>query len=475
MLLKYFYDDKLAQASYLVGCQATGEAIVVDPSRNIDPYLKMAKEQGVRVVGVTETHIHADFVSGSRELASRVGAKLYLSDEGGENWKYQYAHEYEHLFLKNGRTFTIGNLKFEVMHTPGHTPEHISLLLTDGGSSIKEAIGIFTGDFVFVGDVGRPDLLEKSAGVFGSSEEMASKMFRSLQQFKQLPDFLQVWPGHGAGSACGKTLGAVPSTTVGYEKIVNWALQCDDEKRFIGVLLNGQPEAPKYFAMMKQINKEGVGLLQECEAPNRMEPSPSLVTVQEWIEQGIVVDTRIPSEFAKKHIRGTINIPYNKSFVTWAGWLIDYNRPVFLLTSEENVQNILNDLRSIGLDNVIATMNPSVVNQLDEFGPSTISYEEVKPDAVIDAVLNAQMYVLDVRNTIEWGDGHISNAKHIMLGYLPDRVKEIEQNKPILVHCKSGGRSAIAASILHAQGFKDVRNLIGGLDEWVKQGYLTVK
>ncbi|WHY57083.1 MBL fold metallo-hydrolase [Peribacillus simplex] len=467
MLLKYFYDDKLAQASYLVGCQATGEAIIVDPSRNIEPYIKTAGAHGVRIVGVTETHIHADFLSGSQELASRLGATLYLSDEGGADWKYEYATGYEHCLLKNGDVFSIGNINFEVVHTPGHTPEHISLLVTDGGASTKDPLGIFTGDFVFVGDVGRPDLLEKAAGVHASSGKMASMMYRSLQQFKNLPDYLQVWPGHGAGSACGKALGAIPSSTIGYEKRTNWALQYDNEDRFIEALLAGQPEAPPYFSMMKWLNKEGAQQIRRMATPHHMEVSIDIV--QEWTEQGIVVDTRPASEFATKHIRGVMNIPYNKSFVTWAGWLLDYDQPIYLLACNADVAGIVKDLQSIGLDRVIATMDPNIIEQAGESDSRVMNYEEVTMDMVEDAIQTESIYVLDVRSMNEWKEGHFPQANHVMLGHLQEQAPKLPHDKPILVYCKTGGRSAIAASLLQVHGFKEVKSLVGGYEEWSKQ------
>ncbi|PFP24829.1 MBL fold metallo-hydrolase [Bacillus sp. AFS073361] len=467
MLLKYFYDEKLAQASYLVGCQETGEAIIVDPSRNIEPYIETAREHGVRIVGVTETHIHADFLSGSQELASRLGATLYFSDEGGPDWKYEYATGYDHFYLRNGDVFAIGNIQFEVMHTPGHTPEHISLLVTDGGASIKGPIGIFTGDFVFVGDVGRPDLLEKSVGVRGSSEKMASMMYRSLKQFKKLPDYLQVWPGHGAGSACGKALGAVPSSTIGYEKRTNWALQYENEDRFIEALLAGQPEAPPYFSMMKRLNKEGAQQIQGMAVPLRMEASVDIV--QEWVQQGMVVDTRPASDFAAKHIRSVLNIPYNKSFVTWAGWLLNYDQPSYLLATNTDVADIVKDLQSIGLDGIVATMDPCVMELLGESDTRGMKYEEVTWDQVEGAIQTEGIYVLDVRSKAEWEDGHIPQAKHVMLGHLQEQAHTIGHGKPILVYCKTGGRSAIAASILQVHGYKDVQSLVGGYEEWRKQ------
>ncbi|GED53208.1 MBL fold metallo-hydrolase [Brevibacillus borstelensis] len=471
MLLKYFYDDKLAQASYLVGCQASGEAIVIDPARDIETYAKAAKANGVKIVGVTETHIHADFLSGAREIASRFGAALYLSDAGGADWRYQYASEYKHCLLKDGDTFQIGNLTFEVLHTPGHTPEHISLLLTDGGSSANEPIGIFTGDFVFVGDVGRPDLLEKAAKVSGSAEEMARKMFHSLARFKKLPDYLQVWPGHGAGSACGKAIGAVQSSTVGYEKRTNWALQHEHENDFIQELLAGQPEPPTYFAMMKQLNKMGPQLVQEIAAP--LQAEASLDAVEAWVQQGMVVDTRPASMFAQRHLPGVINIPYDQSFVTWAGWLLDYDRPIYLLADKQSVPDIRKALQSIGLDQVASTMDLDVFELHDD--SKFAKYEEVTPEEVGEQVQMGQIYVLDVRYAKEHADGCIPEAKHIMLGYLPASIQELPRDKPILVQCKSGRRSAIGVSLLQAHGFKNVRNLIGGFDEWVKQGLPIVR
>ncbi|RJS62390.1 MBL fold metallo-hydrolase [Bacillus sp. PK3_68] len=471
MIIKYFYDDKLAHASYLVGCQAKGEAIVIDPSRNITPYLKAAKAQGVWITSVAETHIHADYISGSRELASKTGAKLYLSDEGDDEWKYQFADKFDHQLLKDGDDFFIGNLQFKVIHTPGHTPEHISFLLTDGVSAVQAPFGIFTGDFVFAGDVGRPDLLEKAVGVSGSSYHMAKSMFKSLQRFKQLPDFLQVWPAHGAGSACGKSLGAVPSTTVGYEKLANWAFQHNQEDQFIEELLAGQPEPPKYFKIMKKVNKQGAGLLEKIEPV--IHRKPSLTLVREWTKKGIVVDTRPAKVFAKKHIAETINIPYNKSFVTWAGWLLDYDRPIYLLVSEEKESEILKALQSIGLDQVSAIMDDSFINQLEMNAVDVLDYGSVEPKEIIDKI--DDFYILDVRTDSEWKEGHIPQANHVMLGTLEDRIKEIPHNKPILVNCKSGARSAIAASILQANGFKQILNLTGGFDKWSQEKFMTVK
>ena len=466
MLLKYFYNDKLAHASYLVGCQATGEAIVIDPSRDISAYLQTAEAEGMRIVGITETHIHADFLSGARELAAQTGATLYLSAEGGPDWTYQFLDEYSSRPVHDGDTFNIGNIKFEVMHTPGHTPEHIALVVTDGGSKAPSAMGIFSGDFVFVGDVGRPDLLEKAAGVSGSSDVMARRMFQSLKRFKKLPDHLQLWPAHGAGSACGKALGAIPSSTVGYEKMVNWALSYDDEESFVKALLDGQPEPPKYFAMMKKLNKEGPQLLSAVTAPKRAEESQA--TVQEWLGRGIVVDTRPASAFAKSHLAGVINIPYNKSFVTWAGWLLDYKRPIYLLCAGEDVAEISKELQSIGLDNVAGSMGVGVLTAGSAADSRALSYTEVQSGDAARRIDRGEVFLLDVRNAAEWAEGHIPQATHIMLGHLTDRLHEVPKDKPVLVQCRTGGRSAIAASILQAHGFDNVQNMLGGYEGWTK-------
>ena len=245
MLFKYFYDQALAHASYMVGCQKTGEAIIVDPGRDIEQYLLAADREGVKIVGAADTHIHADYVSGARELADRVGAKLYVSDEGPAQWKYDYANAYDHQLLKDGDTFSAGKVEFKVMHTPGHTPESISFILTDKGGGADQPMGIFTGDFVFVGSIGRPDLLEEAAGIMGTAEPGARDLFKSIKRFNELSDHLQVWPAHGAGSACGKGLGSIPSSTVGYEKLFNPALQYSDEQEFVDYILVGATGSPK--------------------------------------------------------------------------------------------------------------------------------------------------------------------------------------------------------------------------------------
>jgi hydroxyacylglutathione hydrolase len=466
MLLRYFYEQKLAHASYLAGCQATGEAIIIDPGRDIEPYLTAARAEGLRLVAAAETHIHADFVSGARELAERTGAKLYLSDEGGANWKYQYLAGYRHKLVKDGDTFKIGNIQFQVWHTPGHTPEHISFVVTDTtGANLP--IGIFSGDFVFVGDVGRPDLLEKAAGVAGAAEVGARQMFHSLQRFKTLPDFLQVWPAHGAGSACGKALGAVPSSTVGYEKLFNAALSYKDEAGFIKALLAGQPEPPKYFAQMKRLNKAGPPVLWGAPLPKRLflDRLEALLA-----EEATIVDTRPAADFAAAHIPGAINIPHNNNFTAWAGWLLDYERPFYLIADTSTVPHLIRDLTYIGLDNAAGYFDASILAVWHAAGHKLQNYEVITSPQLVSQLARGDVAMIDVRNADEWQAGHIPGAHHIMLGYLPDRVAEIPADKPVVVQCRSGARSAIGASLLQAKGFSTVMNLQGGIQAWAAAG-----
>lgn len=464
MLLHYFYDTKLAHASYLVGCQATGEAIVIDPGRDISQLLQVAKQHNLRLVGATETHIHADFVSGVWEVASQTGATLYLSDEGDENWKYSHLDGYAHQLLKDGDVIQVGKVSLTAVHTPGHTPEHLSFLLTDGGGGADRPMGLFTGDFVFVNAVGRPDLLEKAAGYEDTAVAGAKQMFQSLQWFKQLPDYLQVWPAHGAGSACGKGLGSIPSSTVGYEKLFNPALAYTDEAEFVDYLLADQPAPPFYFAVMKRVNKVGVPLLASLAAPGRLEAAELATAVAAG---ETVVDTRSNEAFAANHVAGSINIPLG-SISAWAGWLLSYERPFYLIIDEGQLASALRDLRYIGLDGVAGYWPTAVVA---EMGNQT--YEVGSVSQLAAGIAAGEFFVLDVRNQDEWEAGHIGGASHVPLGQLAKvgtAILQQAQDKPIVVNCQMGGRSAMAASLLQAAGASRVINLQGGFGAWQQQG-----
>ncbi|HYW50687.1 MAG TPA: MBL fold metallo-hydrolase [Gemmatimonadaceae bacterium] len=475
MLLKRFYDTKLAQASYLIGCQKTGEAIVIDANRDVAQYVAAAAEEGVRVTHVTETHIHADFVSGSRELAQRTGARLLLSDEGGADWKYEFAASANATLLHDHDTFMIGNLRFEVLHTPGHTPEHIAFLVTDTPASASAPIGVVTGDFLFVGDVGRPDLLEKAAHMAGTMEAGARTLFRSLQNFRQLPDHLQIWPGHGAGSACGKALGAVPTSTLGYEKLVNWGLGIDDEQAFVDAVLDGQPEPPKYFAEMKRINKAGPAILGGFHRPPELSTAELDALLR---DRAPVIDTRPADVAAAGMIPGTINIPLGRSFSTWAGWLLPYDRDVFLLVQRDDAENAVDaavrDLAMIGLDRVAGWCSAQALDAWAYEGRELVTIARRTPTEVSTQLQTGAVTVLDVRGASEFDAGHLPGVRNIPVGYLTSHLGELQRDWPLVVHCQGGARSAIAASLLQAHGFTNVLDMTGGFTAWTAAGLPVV-
>ena len=469
MLLRRFYDPKLAQVSYLVGCTTTGEALVVDPNRDIDPYLQAADAEGLRVAHVTETHIHADFVSGARELAHHAGARLYLSDAGGDSWRYGYSTEAGATPLREGSRIQVGTVELQVLHVPGHTPEHLTLLVTDTATA-SEPMGAFTGDFIFVGDVGRPDLLERAAQVRGTMEGSARQLFRSLQRFRTQPDYLQIWPGHGAGSVCGKSLGAVPQTTLGYEKRFNWAFGIADESEFVRAVLAGQPEPPRYFAEMKRINQSGPRLLGRIRRPARL-PVGTLAGV--LAQAGTVVDTREAPEFLLGAVPGTINIPVNRAFTTWTGSLLPYDRDFYLIIDDDRgqmVDELVRDLAGIGLDRLAGYFGTETIEAwLTSKGQlqttPTVTLAQVSSQLRADGVT-----VLDVRGEGEWKGGHLPGSLNVPVGSLDGRVNEIPRDRPVIVHCQTGARAAIAASLLRARGFTDVRFFPGGFAEWHAAG-----
>jgi hydroxyacylglutathione hydrolase len=458
MLLKYFYDDRLAQASYLVGCAATGEALVVDPMRDSSVYLRAAEREGLQITHVTETHIHADFVSGARELAAATGATLYLSDMGDDDWKYAYAGEPNVILVRDGDSWMVGNVRVQVLHTPGHTPEHIAFLITDTAAADRP-IGIFTGDFLFVGDVGRPDLLEEAAGFSGTKEPGARRQFETVRRFKALPDYLQIWPGHGAGSACGKSLGAIPSTTLGYEKLFNPAFRYEREDEFVDWLLDGQPEPPRYFAEMKRVNKEGPALSAELAAP----PHLDRAGLEELLDAGVqVIDFRPAEAFAEAHLPGTLSIPATETnFSTYVGWFVDYDRPLYLIAPDDrSVEALLTALRAVGVDDVAGYWTPEVIDAAAD------SMSRWSAEELVAHMRAEDLAILDVRGESEYADLHISGARHIPIGYLPRRLSDIPTDRTVVVQCAGGYRSQIAASLLRNHGFDNVVALADGTDVW---------
>ncbi len=470
MFMRMVYDEKLAQAAYLIGCEKTGEALVIDPERDVDRYIDLAKANGLRIVAAAETHIHADFVSGTRELAERVGAKVYLSDEGDADWKYQWLSSktgggsYDHRLLKDGDSFRIGNIGIKAIHTPGHTPEHLVFLITDHGAGADAPIGIATGDFVFVGDLGRPDLLESAAGQAGAMEPSARRLFRTVRTLDSIPDFVQVWPGHGAGSACGKALGAVPTSTIGYEKRFNPAIRAaSDERAFVNFILSGQPEPPLYFANMKRVNKAGPRVLGGVPRPDRL----SVETMRGIDARSMAIaDTREWNAYRTGHIPGVLSLPLAKSFNTDAGSLIMTDEPIVLIVAAERLDETVRDLIRIGLDDIRGWFDPADMARYADASHPLDSVKEISVEEAADLIDRDAVRLLDVRRLTEFEEGHIpaaTNIAHTRLGARMDEVPAGE--KPLLVNCRSGYRSARAISLLKRHG-QDAINLKGGFLAW---------
>ncbi|MCS7176453.1 MAG: rhodanese-like domain-containing protein [Candidatus Kapabacteria bacterium] len=460
MFFRLLYDEALAQASYFVGCEATGEALVVDPTRDVDRYLELASQHGFRITAVTETHIHADFLSGTRELAERTGAAVYLSGAGTPDWQYRWATTGLTL-LQNGDTFRIGHLLITALHTPGHTPEHLCFALTDRGVGATHPVGVFTGDFLFVGDVGRPDLLESAVGQRGVARQSAEVLFDSLAILETLPDFVQVWPGHGAGSACGKTLGAIPQSTIGYERRYNPALQITDRTRFVEFVLQGQPDPPLYFARMKRLNRDGVPILGNLPQPRRL----TLQELRPLLPEVWVVDTRSWGEFQEGHLEGSIFAPLTRAFPTVVASYVPEDAPVVLILPESLLLEAIRQLVRVGVDRIVGYVEPhhlSAANGLLQSLP-TVTVDElssVRPDSVV---------LVDVRNHDEYAAGHIPGALHAPYARLPEHRGRLPKDAELIVYCYSGERSAYAAALLQRYGFR-VRQYAGGFREWALSG-----
>lgn len=455
MLLRQIPDLKLAQYTYLIGCQRSGEALLIDPERDIDRYIEIAASESLRITAVAETHIHADFLSGSRELAERLGVKLYLSDEGPAEWKYEWAirGDYDLQLLHDGDIFSIGQIEIQALHTPGHTPEHLSFLVTDRGGGASEPIAIATGDFVFVGDLGRPDLLESAAGIAGQMDPSARALFRSVDRFLDLADFIQVWPAHGAGSACGKALGAVPSSTVGYERRMNASIDTarHGEDSFVQAILSGQPEPPLYFADMKRLNKVGPPVLGSLPRPRRLSAKELAAALDQ--EGTAVLDTASSREqFFTGHLEGSLYTPLSRSFPTTVGSLVRLEETIVLISEEDRVEEAVRDLVRIGFDQ-IAGWAPPEVRETPELLrrihlTKTIDFAQMEATRKDPGV-----QVLDVRGAAEVARSQVPGALNIAHTRLLARRDELPTDRELLVYCRSGSRAAAATAWLEREGY----------------------
>lgn len=455
------YDETLSQASYVIGDTETKEVIVIDPKRDIDTYLEIAQTNNLKITKITETHIHADFLSGSRELAAVTKAPLYLSNEGGKDWQYDFPHT----GLKNGDKISVGSITIEVIHTPGHTPESLTFLVTDG---TKNPIKAITGDFIFVGDVGRPDLLEKAAGQIGSQEVGAKQLYASIERFMKLPEDTEIWPGHGAGSFCGKSLSNIPQSTLKQEKLTNPALQFSGkETDFVNYILSEQPAPPKYFAMMKHLNKVNRPLLVEVPKLAKLNQKE----IDNAIKNGlIVIDARPKATSGKGYIPGSLLIENMKTFSTFVGSVVDYQNQIVLVAEENQIEDLTRKLIRIGMDNIYGYItNPSEQN---------LALENVKTidiDTFKSYLGNKNIQKIDVRTENEYKSGHIKGVENIALNTLENNLDKINKKEPVIIHCQSGARAAIAYSILVKNGFENILNYSGGINDWKEKNNELVK
>ena len=450
MFLRQIFDPHLSQYAYLIGCQRTGEAIVIDPERDIDRYRAIAAEEGLRLTAVAETHIHADFVSGARELAADPAVRVYLSAEGGPDWQVEWARGLANVTpLHDGDVFKVGNIRFQAMHTPGHTPEHLVYLVTDIGGGADEPVALLTGDFIFVGDVGRPDLLEQAAGLAGTQEAGAKQLYSSLRRVADLPCHLQILPAHGAGSACGKALGSVPNSTFGYEVKFNPAFKLaleGSEEDFVKFILSGQPEPPAYFANMKRVNKAGPVVLGTLPQPRPMNHGEIFARLDD--PSFVVLDTREDrAAFLARHLRGSLFAPMAK-FADFAGsYLAPENDIVLVVEKIADVDESVRQLVRMGFDRIVGVVLASVIASAPG---SAVKSTRAVAFADVPAVLaaNPRRALLDVRKATEFAAGHLRDAQNIAHTRLRPRLDEVPSDHPLLVSCASGLRAAGACAFL---------------------------
>ncbi len=458
MLLRQVFDPYLAQYAYLVGCQKTGEALIIDPERDVDQYRTLAAENNLRITAVAETHIHADFVSGAQEFAKDSSVHIYLSAEGGPEWSYRWPGDRPNTHLvRDGETFMVGKIRVEVVHTPGHTPEHISFLITDLGGGANEPIALATGDFLFVGDVGRPDLLESAAGVKNAMEPSARTLRESLlKRLQPYGDFLQILPAHGAGSACGKSLGAVPTTTLGYERRFNspFKLALEDGEAFVKDILQGQPDPPLYFATMKRVNRDGIAVTGTVPRPKHLTPGErsqlaSDVTVQ-------ILDTRVArEEYDAGHLPRSITAPLRTPFFSnAAGSFIDQNDKIALVVEDSaDAELATTQLYRIGFDKVVGWLS---VGEARSAGLLTDRTERINFPSFDPAKALTEGEIIDVRTTAEHHQGHLEGAHSLPYTRMKRSLESLPRDRPLFVHCASGKRASLATSFLRSHGFNAV-------------------
>lgn len=468
MLLYQRFVPGLAIASYIVGDERTGEAAVIDPTRDVEDFVQYARENDLHIRHILETHVHADFVSGARELKARLNGEpeIHCSGLGGAAWTPPYA---DHV-AADGHEVRVGSIRLQAVHSPGHTPEHVSWALYDNTRSADTPWLVFTGDFLFVGDVGRPDLLGEEA-----KKELAHQLYASVfEKLPALPDITEIFPAHGAGSLCGKAISSRRSSTVGYERRFNAALQHLPEQEWVDRLMSQMPLAPPYFLRMKKVNREGPAIIGP-ELPGQKRWSAKDVH-NRVCDNCLILDVRSKEAFAGAHIPGSINIPFSPNLPTWAGWVLPYDRPTLIVTdTAAQMPEVTTHLLRVGFDDVQGYLQGGLDSwETSGYPLDTLGTLSVQQLADRFKSGTTRMTVLDVRTEGEWNAGHIDGAIHVHGGKLQEQFSDVPRDRPVSVICGSGYRGSIAASFLKREGYDDVANVVGGMSAWKGAGYPTV-
>ncbi len=463
MLFEHFEDKGLSHYSYAVGCLRSGELAIVDPRRDIDVYLDFAARQGMRIAAVLETHIHADFASGARELAERTGAELWLSDyDGGEIFEYQFPHHP----MRDGASLQLGLIRIQALHTPGHTPEHLSFLVYDGARSAEVPMLMLSGDFLFVGSLGRPDLLGEEA-----KRGLASQLFDSVRtKLAGLPDGLEIHPAHGAGSMCGAGMSGRPTSTLGFERIANPYLDPGlTRETFVEKILGNVPPFPDYYRRMKRVNAEGAPSLHGLPGLAPID----VAAARAHVDAGhVVVDLRDQLAFGAGHIPQSFGIGAGNSVSTWASWVVPYDQPILLVAAHPGqVEAAVRALVRVGLDEVAGYLDGGMAAWIGAGLPATHTAQLTPSELAARLRSGDEVQVIDVRTDSEWDEGHVPGATHIMGGYLATSLDQVQNSgRPVALICRSGHRSTVAASVLERAGYRNVLNVTGGMNAWRRAG-----
>lgn len=457
MFFKQYYLGCLAHASYMIA--SDGHAVVVDPQRDVDQYIQEAIANGWQIDFVIETHLHADFVSGHRELADRSGAQIVFGHRAGAT--------FPHLPVKDGDVLTVGKVQLRILETPGHTPESISILVSEeaDSSSTRRTPKLLTGDTLFIGDVGRPDLV----GTKGyTPADMAAMMYDSLHgKILKLGDEVEVYPAHGAGSLCGRKIASETSSTIGEQRRTNYALRPMAKQEFIEMLTADLPEAPSYFSRDAEINRVGAPSLTEMEATKPL----SAATLNKMIQQGVlIVDLRTSQQFGAGHIPGSLHIGLSGQFAPWSGSLLEPNQQIALVSNDQSqIEEATMRLARVGLHNVVGYLDGGLSSWMAAQLPLA-SLPQITVQQASKQLSEESLEVIDVRRPQEYAVGHVPHARSIPLSELTNHIQELPADRPIAVICASGYRSSIGASILERNGFKSVFNIVGGTKAWERSG-----